>query len=194
MYNAAKEEYVYAIAGGETIQIIDYLERAAKQAKKDLISYADTQGISVTRIAGANNANIDYELKDPDAPVPAGWEMNDSRAGLHLMPNYDFDSEDGRKVCRELSAFQSVLNIQQQFDDLCHSLAPSSHLNNRKYSYEKIGDDIIVSCPKQYEGDAIIPTGSTVISWLDYVSLQEKANPTPAAQTRVFQNKFSPNG
>ena len=32
MYNAAKEEYIYAIAGGETMQIIDYLERAAGQA------------------------------------------------------------------------------------------------------------------------------------------------------------------
>ena len=48
MYNAAKEEYVYAIAGGETMQVIDYLERAAAQAQKDLIAYVDSIGITAT--------------------------------------------------------------------------------------------------------------------------------------------------
>lgn len=192
MYNAAKEEYVYAVAGGETMQIIDYLERAAGQAKKDLIAYADAQGVAVTRISGPNNADIDYALKDPQGDLPAGWEMNESRAGTHLMP--DYNSDEGQKVYSALGRFQSQMNVQDAFDKLCHSLAPSSYLNNRKYSYESIGDDIVVACPKQYEGDAIIPPGANVISYAEYVMMQEKANPTPAPQTRVFQKKFSPNG
>ena len=191
MFNPAKEEYVYAVAGGETLQIIDYLERAAIQAKKDLIAHTDSIGIAATPMAGYPN-RFEYSLKDPATPLPEGWVMQDSRAGLHLTT--DYNSQEGMQAETALSKFTSQMEVQSRFDRLCHSLASSSYFNNRKYSYEKIGDDIIVACPKQYEGDAIIPTGSTPISWLDYVTLQEKANPTPVPQTRVFKNKFSPNG
>lgn len=191
MYNPAKEEYVYAIAGGETLQIIDYLERAAADAKKGLIAHADSLGITATPMTGYPN-RFEYSLKDSATPLPQGWIMEDSRAGLHLTT--DYSSQEGAQADSALSQFTRKMDVQSRFDDLCHSLAPSSHLNNRKYSYEKIGTDIIVACPKQYEGDAIIPTGSTPVSWLDYVTLQEKANPTPAPQTRLFQKKFSPNG
>lgn len=194
MYNAAKEEYVYAIAGGETLQVIDYLERVAANAKQELITYTESIGILATPAAD-HPYRFNYTLKDPAAPVPAGWELDDYLRGLHVTPAFfDVTSDEAKKTGRILFDFHCRMDVQSQFDDLCHSLAPSSHLNNRKYSYEKLGDDIIVACPKQYEGDAIIPTGSTPISWLDYVTLQEKANPTPAPQTRVFQKKFSPNG
>lgn len=191
MYNAAKEEYVYAVAGGETLQIIDYLERAALQAKKDLIAHTDSLGIAATPMAGYPN-RFDYCLKNPAAPLPQGWVMEETRAGIHLTT--DYNSREGQQAEAALSKFTRHMDVQSRFNDLCHSLAPSSHLNNRKYSYEKIGTDIIVACPKQYEGDAIIPTGSTPISWLEYVTRQEKAGPTPVPQTRAFQKKFSPNG
>lgn len=191
MYNAAKEEYVYAIAGGETMQIIDYLERAAAQAKKDLILHAESIGIAATPMAGYPN-RFEYSMKDPNAPLPEGWVMETNRAGTYLTT--DFNSQEGMKARSALSKYTTRMNIQDAFDKLCHSLAPSSYLNNRKYSYESVGDEIVVASPKQYEGDAIVPPGSTVISYAEYVLMQEKANPTPAPQTRVFQKKFSPNG
>lgn len=191
MYNEAKENYVYAIAGGETQQIINYLEQTAENAKQSLKDYVSQFGIAVTEIKGHNNADISYELVSGDKNnMPKGWVIETSRAGEHLTP--DYDTREGVEIADKIQFMRTLMNVQGKFDDLCHSLAPSTHLNNRRYSFEKVADDIIVTCPKQYEGDAIIPTGSTPITYLEYITLQERAQPTPPPQTRPFKNKFTP--
>ncbi|TVQ83354.1 MAG: hypothetical protein EA357_06810 [Micavibrio sp.] len=190
MYNPAKEEYVYAVAGGETLQIIDYIEKQAETAEQELIDYVGTQGISAQIKRQNAYPEITYTLKDDTKPVPQGWEISETRAGKHLQP--DFNNAAGDRIDREISKYWRKMNVQAQFNDLCHSLAPASHFNGRKYSYERLGNCIIVTSPKGYKGEAVIPNGSAPLGYLEYVTMQEQVNPSPAPQISRFQKRFQP--
>jgi hypothetical protein len=182
------ERYIYAIAGGETLQMLEKLKANAEAAKAALEKMAQDLG-----------AKISFDPCDSlftfTGALPAGWEKFPSRGGDMFNP--DQSTKEGRKIASDISWNRGKMNIHSAFTEACRKYSGASNWNNYQYSFEEIGGKIVVKCPPgNYAGNGqptpyYIPPDSTLITFSEYAKMKEDAGLLPAAVlVNVFKNKF----
>jgi hypothetical protein len=190
MYNELKEEYVFVIVGDKTKAIIQQLELKRSQTKQNFENYLATQGVKITRLDGTTMSTIDFDLADGITQPPEGWSYSSSKGKKFL--NADFNTQAGESVHLEIGSFLYKYDIKKQFNNVCHDLAPCCHFNNKRYDFEEVGDNLIVICPKDYDGTASVPADAQIISYLHYEQLKETASPSAQPVTTPFKNTYQP--
>jgi hypothetical protein len=179
------QNFLYVIAGGETLQMLDKLKADAEAAKQALEKMAQDMG-----------AQISFDPHDSlftfTGAVPAGWEKREMRGGPLFSP--DESTKEGRKISSDIEWTKQKMNIRSQFTEACAKYCGSNSYNGKEYSFEQIGDKIVVKCPPGYVASGpipyFIPPDSTPITFSAYAKMKEDAGLLPVPVVNVFKNKF----
>ena len=180
------ESFLYVIAGGETLKMLDKLKADADTAKKNLEKMAQDWG-----------AQISFDPCDSlftfTGAVPAGWEKREMRGGPLFSP--DESTKEGRKISSEIGWTKRKMDLSFQFSEACAKHCGTSRCNGNVYSFEQIGDKIVVRCPPDYRGSGqptqyFIPPDSTPITFSAYAKMKEDAGLLPVPVVNVFKEKF----
>ncbi|MCE9507144.1 MAG: hypothetical protein K8R48_02355 [Alphaproteobacteria bacterium] len=183
------QNYLYVIAGGETLKMLDKLKADADTAKQALEKMAQDWG-----------AKISFDPHDSlftfTGAVPAGWEKFPTRGGDMFNP--DQSTKEGRKISSDINWTKQKMNILYQFSEACAEYCGTCRWNDYKYSFEQIGDKIVVKCPPAttdtYGSDGavehFIPPDSTPITFSEYAKMKEDAGLLKPATIKPFKKNF----
>lgn len=191
MSSRPAEYYVYAIAGGETLDLINKLKADAENSKQELEKLAQGYGASLSFYF--NQAVFSFSSANPytfQGTLPEGWKVKETRGGFVFSP--DEQTDKGSAIKSDISNASQGLNIAYHFNEVCAANSGSCRgMDN--FTFEKVGDKFIVKCPEDpaQTGEYLIPPDSTPISVSDYFKMKEAAGLVPQKSVKTFKYGLS---
>lgn len=180
-----ESSFVYVIAGGETLTLIDRLKADAVVARQELEKLAQGFGASLS-INNYNNPFFSFK-----GEMPPGWTAPLCSEGA----TPDEETPLGQQIARDIYQQSSRLKVSYQFNEACAKSCGACR-GPSEYSFEEIGDKIVVKCPPNPLGgdqrEYFIPPDSTPITFAQYAKMREDAGLiiTTTAAIKPFVKKF----
>lgn len=185
------EYYVYAIAGGETLDLINKLKADAENSKQELEKLAQGYGASLSFYF--NQAVFSFPSANPytfQGTLPEGWKVKETRGGFVFSP--DEQTDKGSAIKSDISKAGQGLNIAYHFNEVCAANSGTCR-GTGDYTFEQIGDKVVVICPPDpmRTSEYFIPPDSTPISVSDYLKMKEDAGLVPQKSIKTFKYGLS---
>lgn len=177
-------EYVYALAGKKTLEVIGRIRAKKAQAKKDLARIARDHGLKVSF-----RAHAVFETRG--GTPPRGW-IPSAFVGEALPAGDMYD-----RVMRLDRILEE--SVSDRFNSVCREARSRSRFANPMtcltgdYGVETFGKKTVIKCPKIIANDAkrtemfFVPRDCTPISHAAYGRLKDKARKArPGGAMKTF--------
>lgn len=186
------EMSLFAIAGGQTLDLINSLLKNADNAKQALHQLADQWDATLTLEYG----NPRFQFKDPNN-LPAGWCVNTRGRSNPAVINYTFQEEtkEGEEMRRTVGNLSGAMNLRHHFSEACARSCGTCR-GPYEYSLEKIGHDYVVICPRSPDSrngeiEHFMPPDCVPIPASEYFRMKEAAGLIPTPTVQPFKRPFS---
>lgn len=171
-------KFVYAIAGGEGLELIKELQQAEDNIMQK-IHAALPQGLT----ASVRDSKYFSFFIQPGSPTPDPEQWQVRSDDNTAWPT------DHNDIRTHMIAICSKPSIAETFNSICKKQSGGTdHPLAHDYSYEKLGDVYVIKCPEARQRNVFfVPEGSTVISADKYRKLKIKALKEPKIQIHTFK-------
>jgi hypothetical protein len=187
------DQYVYVIAGGKTLEVINTLKQDSAEARTGLEALAARYGATVSHRDPSPYQDIPYFTFKGQPPAP--WYKTEGDMSL-MKPSAILPDQGraGRELYNEIKSLAERGKLQDRFNAACKN-ACGLWMGANAYAFEEVGDKTIVKCPPSEDRHAPkyrIPPDSTVISYAAYIGMKEAAGLLPERRAEPFAKPFGP--
>jgi hypothetical protein len=177
-----ERNFVYAIAGTDTLQLISSIEEQALAAKQNVEALAAARGAKIFSSAAARHdtTHDNYPFFTFKGTLPRDWSADAS--GTAYPQKYDEHMT--------IKKYIEKSQLQKQFDLHCRALCGAKNTRTTgSYGYEKLGEVTVIQCPpaSNASGSYAIPADCTIISFSDYLSLLQQNIPETPPRAIIKQ-------